>query len=464
MKHYPILFALLFLVSCVSEKGDRGGGDPVTPTFRDWAAIIADDTLRVGTVTSPTDFFLYRDESFGVEYRKIRAFAGAHDLELDVRIAGSPDTLRQWVERGEIDLTITPFAKSRENEERFAFAGMTDTLSLVLVQKKSRQAVSGLPDLHRRTLTVVPNSVSELRARQIVEELGDTTVHIALADTLGQEDLIRQIALLGDTTLLTLAENDLARVYARQYPQIDVSVRASVPIRYGWILSRDNSALRDSVDVFFSDSARLSHFRRVAMLDTAYKFYFGSPTAAYHLPPGAVSVFDELFKRESVRLGWDWTILAAIADRESAFTPDVIGWSGARGLMGIMPSTGRSFGASVDELLDPAVAVRVSVDVLLALKPYFEDIPGESNRIAFVLAAYNAGLGHIRDAQRLAKKYGADPTSWYGGVREYILLKSNPKYYNDPVVRSGYLRGRETVDYVDKVTSKAEAYQRHLNS
>ena len=456
----PIL--LLCLSSCFPS--DKGGEETLPdPAVRDWAAIVLSDTLVAGTVTSPTDFYIYRDEKFGAEYLKARSFAHDKGLELDIRITQSPDTLRQWVESGEVDLSITPFAKSKENDELFAFLGMTDTLSLVLVQAKSGQSVRSLHELHRHTLTVISNSVYELRARQIAEELGDTTVHIASVDTLGQEDLLENIAASRDPSLLTLAESDLARIYAKQFPGLDISVRASLPIRYSWITRKDNSSLRDTLDAYFGDSLRLSHFRRLALLDTAHKYYFAPPAAHYELLPGAISAYDELFKKEAARLGWHWTLLAAIAAQESTFRAGVVGWSGARGLMGIMPSTGRHYGASPEELLDPAVSVRVSTDILLSLKPIYRNLEGgEENREAFVLAAYNAGVGHVQDAQRLAKKYGADPGSWYGGVREYMLLKSNPKYYNDPVVKFGYVRGRETVDYVDKVLQRASAYRQHI--
>ena len=30
-------------------------------------------------------------------------------------------------------------------------------------------------------------------------------------------------------------------------------------------------------------------------------------------------------------------------------------------------------------------------------------------------------------------------------------MKSRPEYYNDPIVKHGYFRGRETVDFVDNV-------------
>ena len=52
-------------------------------------------------------------------------------------------------------------------------------------------------------------------------------------------------------------------------------------------------------------------------------------------------------------------------------------------------------------------------------------VPDKQERIKFILASYNAGLGHIFDAIALADKYGKNKTVWTDNVENYILLKSN---------------------------------------
>ena len=43
-------------------------------------------------------------------------------------------------------------------------------------------------------------------------------------------------------------------------------------------------------------------------------------------------------------------------------------------------------------------------------------------------------------------------------------MKMNPKYYNDPVVKYGYCRGTETVDYVKKITNFYEHARREISA
>ena len=91
-------------------------------------------------------------------------------------------------------------------------------------------------------------------------------------------------------------------------------------------------------------------------------------------------------------------------------------------------------------------------------------VPDDSERMKFVVASYNCGLGHVYDAIALAEKYGFNPKLWTGNVSEAALMKSRPQYYNDPVVKNGYFRGRETVDFVDRVMDVYQYYKELNNS
>ena len=43
-------------------------------------------------------------------------------------------------------------------------------------------------------------------------------------------------------------------------------------------------------------------------------------------------------------------------------------------------------------------------------------------------------------------------------VSEYVLKFSQPKYYRDPIVKYGYMRGTETVDYVYRIRQRWKQY------
>ena len=156
-------------------------------------------------------------------------------------------------------------------------------------------------------------------------------------------------------------------------------------------------------------------------------------------------------------------MIAAIAYTESEFNPHVESWAGARGLMQLMPATARSYGLDESQIEDPELSVRVAVKYLGELEHMLRSrIPNPDERTKFVLAAYNAGIGHIYDAIALAEKYDKDPTTWDGCVEETLLWKSKAQYYNDPVCHSGYCRGRETVAYVAEVLGHYRDFERRV--
>lgn len=173
---------------------------------------------------------------------------------------------------------------------------------------------------------------------------------------------------------------------------------------------------------------------------------------------GIISTYDDLFRRHASTARMDWRLLAAQCYQESAFDPKAVSWAGAQGLMQIMPATAAHLGVSPASIFDPAQNIAAAARYLAKLQATFADIREGTERLCFVLAAYNGGASHVRDAMALAERYGGDPHRW-NDVNRYILLLSNPQYYRDPVVRAGYLRGSETSTYVAQILARWAQYR-----
>jgi membrane-bound lytic murein transglycosylase F len=160
--------------------------------------------------------------------------------------------------------------------------------------------------------------------------------------------------------------------------------------------------------------------------------------------------------------GWDWRLLASMVYQESRFNPSGESWAGAKGLMQLMPETAKRFG--VTDPTNPQQSLRGGVRFLKYLDKYWsKSIPDDDERLKFVLASYNAGLTHIIDARKLTEKYGGDPTSW-SVVETYLLKKSDPTYYRDPVVMAGYCKCEEPVHYVKAILNRYEEYKLMISS
>ena len=173
---------------------------------------------------------------------------------------------------------------------------------------------------------------------------------------------------------------------------------------------------------------------------------------------GSISPYDALFMRHARTIGWDWRLLAAQCFQESAFDPQAISWAGARGLMQIMPGTGAELGVSSAALFHPETNIATATKYIKLLDSKFSDIRNPSERIKFILAAYNGGYNHIRDAMNLARKNRKNPYSW-SNVGYYVLHLSEPHFYKDPVVKNGYMIGNETYNYVNMVFSRWQSFR-----
>ena len=179
------------------------------------------------------------------------------------------------------------------------------------------------------------------------------------------------------------------------------------------------------------------------------------------LSRGVISHYDELFKRYSRGIGWDWRLLAAQCYQESMFDPEALSWAGARGLMQIMPRTADHLGLPREDINDPEQNIAAATRYLHELEHELSYIHDRTERQNMVLASYNGGLGHVQDAMRLAARDSRNAQRW-ADVREYILKLKDPHYYQDSLVRNGYMRGTETADYVDKIRSRYNEYMRRV--
>jgi len=229
-------------------------------------------------------------------------------------------------------------------------------------------------------------------------------------------------------------------------------------LRSSWAVAANNVSLSASVERWYRPELvkqTLSEERRLYSSGGVRRRTFSPMLDA---SAGVISKYDHLFKKYAPTVRWDWRLLAAQCYQESMFDPKAESWAGACGLMQIMPTTADELGLARSMIYDPEQNVAASVRYLKMLNAELHDIANPVERRRFILASYNGGLRHLRDAMALAQKYGGDPHKW-ADVKDYILKLAIPQYYNDPVVKYGYMRGSETVGYVESIHSRWSQYR-----
>jgi membrane-bound lytic murein transglycosylase F len=180
----------------------------------------------------------------------------------------------------------------------------------------------------------------------------------------------------------------------------------------------------------------------------------------YSINNNQISQYDDLIKKYASELGWDWRLLASQVYQESKFIPHAESWTGAKGLMQVMPATAKELG--ITDKSDPEQSLRGGTDYLNHLYERFPEVPDSLNRVKLTLAAYNCGYQHVVDAQRLAEAEGLDKNVWSGNVEEMLLALSYPKNYRKDLVKYGYVRGIEPVTYVNQIFERYEHYKKFI--
>ena len=456
-KIVSLLYIALLLSSCSGNKQQEQKEDDLVSM--DLPQLKAAGEITAVTLYSSTSYFQYKMEPMGYEYDLIKDFARSEGLKLNIKVAENTTRLIEMLEAGEADVVAYPILVNNKLKENYLYCGREEQTSQVLVQRanKGDTILTDVTQLIGKDIYVRPATKYYQRLKNLDEELGGG-IHIKdiEKDTITTEDLISMVS-QGEIPY-TISDDNIARLNKTYFWNINVSLKVSFMQRSSWLVRKTSPKLAEAINAWASDKSG-SHVYKAAM-----KRYFElskQPLTA-DLPPvknGHISPYDDLFKKHSKNIGWDWQLIASISYQESHFNPSVVSWAGAEGLMGIMPNTARALGVTPHELKDPDIGIRTGVDCLRKFRQGFSEITDPQEKIKFTLASYNAGIGHVYDAQRLAEKYGKNPLIWEDNVAEYIRLKSDPEYYNDPVCKHGYLRGSETFNYVREVLQRFDYYK-----
>ena len=152
-----------------------------------------------------------------------------------------------------------------------------------------------------------------------------------------------------------------------------------------------------------------------------------------------------------------WTLLAAQAYQESRWDPHAVSPTGVRGIMMLTRDTASSLGIQNRE--DPTKSIVGGARYFRNLEKQLPRHIGKADRIAIALAAYNVGMGHIKDAQLLARQMGKNPHSW-DDIKTTLPLLTQKSYYE--TLQYGYARGWEPVRYVKRIRAYHALLEQYL--
>ncbi|MBK6266603.1 transporter substrate-binding domain-containing protein [Marivirga sp. S37H4] len=422
---------------------------------------------------SATSYFIYKGRPMGYEYEMLKWFCDDIDVELRIIITNDIAVALEKLNRGEADVAAFNLTVTKERKKYVDFTEPLYLARQVLVQKKpdnwrsmkihqiEKLLIRDPIELIGEKVYVRKNSAFASRLSNLSDEIGGDIIIIEDSSSVEVEELIRMVA--EGEIKYTVADEDVAMLSATFYPVIDVKTPISFSQKIAWAIRSNSDSLESTINNWLERKQKTTDY--YVVYNKYFKNLKRSANRSYSefssVSGDKLSPYDEEIKETASTIGWDWRLLASLIYQESHFDPNASSWAGAKGLMQLVENTAEEFGAV--NLNDPKESLMAGAAYINWLqKTLSKSIEDSVERQKFILGAYNVGIGHIEDARRLTKKYGGNPDVWTDNVAKYLLYKSKKRYYSDPVVKYGYCRGAEPVNYVDEILKRFKQYKQLL--
>ena len=163
------------------------------------------------------------------------------------------------------------------------------------------------------------------------------------------------------------------------------------------------------------------------------------------------------FESAARETGFSWRTLAALGYQESRWRPAAVSPKGAQGVMMLMPVTAKKMG--VNNVFSAEENILGGARYLAHMKERIPQRIQDPDRTLLAMAAYNIGIGHLEDARIITQMRKKNPDRW-SDVRANLPRLSDPHWYSR--VKRGYANGRETVEFVERVSQFAAILETHV--
>jgi membrane-bound lytic murein transglycosylase MltF len=396
---------------------------------RDLAQIRSSGVLRVLINQSRDTSAEVKGQAIGSELQRLRAFA--QFLNRDSRqqisiklIPKAKDQLLAALLRGEGDLVVPgELLTSGSDQLVSASRALEQQVPIVLVSAPGSRRYVRLQQLAGHRLMLAQGSAAAPAVMLVNQQLAErhlAPLNIEWADpSLAAEDVLELVQ--AGIYPLTAVELPLAERWAKVLPKLRIERHLQLDNRNDrhWYLSRQAPMLGATLEHF------LPTYKRSADEDVVF---VRVNRRAYRVHnPLTRSDRQKLEKlRPTLQLhaqqnSFDWLSLAALAYKESSFNPHVRSGSGPSGLMQITPAAARSVGVSNSQSLEGNVQAAAKYMAMLRKRFFASPQITESERMAFVLAAYNLGPARVQGLRSEAKRRGLNPNQWFFQVERVAL-------------------------------------------
>ncbi|HNQ03510.1 MAG TPA: membrane-bound lytic murein transglycosylase MltF [Thiobacillaceae bacterium] len=402
--------------------------------------------LVVGMRNSPTTYYTdQQGEPAGFEYDLVARFAQTQGWRLRVVLLDDLDELLTTVREGRVHLAAAGLTATPARKRELAFGpAYGEVKEWVVCNAKGPipRDISGLAGL--RLEVVAGSSHAESLRRRADRQPGLQWVEVKTA---GSEELMERV----DMGLTDCAVSDS--------DSLEVAHNFHTNLQDAFVLQEGQPqawALRQGADVVLARklSTFFQHMHKSGELENLRERYFGHVNRLADADVAGIlerrstllRALEHSFHEAQQLTGLDWRLLAAVAYQESQWDNHAVSPTGVRGLMMLTEATANHLG--VKDRLDARESILGGARYITQLRDGLPREVPEPDRIWLAMAAYNLGLGHVRDARELARRLGKNPNSWRD-MKDVLPLLARPRHHAG--LRYGYARGGEARAFAENV-------------
>ncbi|GDY24258.1 peptidoglycan lytic exotransglycosylase [Agarivorans sp. Toyoura001] len=357
------------------------------------------------------------------------------------------DQLIPALEAGRGDIVAAFLTATPERKKQLSFAlGNADNISEVLVSHKDAPEVNSWQDLSGKKIYVMHGSsyAEHLEALNFTLKLrGVKPIKVIEADgNLLSEDVLEMVN--AGVMRYTVIDDYKARLWEKVFKdiRIDNHLKTSQGQSLGWAVRNSNPKLQANLQEFVNTQVKQGSLLGNTLLNRYFDHTAWISRLANSEDRNRFNRYVPFFKKYANEYEFDYLAVVAQGYQESGLDNSKVSHRGARGIMQLLPSTAKEMG--YNDLADPEQNIAAGIKYLAWLREHYinEDDIEESERMALIWAAYNAGPTKMNQMRRLAKEMNLDPNAWFGNVE----------------IAAGRIIGKETVRYVSNVYKYYIAY------
>ena len=389
------------------------------------------------------DYFVYRGVPIGFQYELLKELESELGVYVDMKIETDANKIQYEMFSDNYDIVVADFS--------------TSAFLLPLVERSIPHSYSypvlvtgNIEDTPEKKTIYISNDFSAILFFEPNSPFAPYPV--LKTNEYSTEELFEKVD-NGEISYL-ICDYNQAITLIPFYSNVQILEKVGTQFERRWILNKKNVQLNEDINHWLLDFKKTSKYRRLL------KKYFTPESAlinaSFASVNNGISKYDNTIKKYAQLHNFDWRFVASIIFQETKFSPGLTGKGGSFGLMQLMPVTMDYYGISENQTEEENI--RVGVQHLNTIRKSFDDIENEEEKLYFIAASYNAGRGHIFDAQRLCARNEENFKKW-DNVAKYLKLKTKREIVADSLVKSGYFPGTHTIKYTQQVMNRYNLYK-----